>query len=312
MSMKRNTVMLTAVAALVSGSLSHAEAQTFTRSMIVLLDESGSMRTERADGQTRFQVAKDRAVDRVNQLAALGSPLNVSVVSFYATTTADVHTAGFVPWDQAIPVIQGLAGPPSTVPRTPLAGSVCDAVDDLVAAAPPGLRILYLGSDGLENNTLNSHPCFGPTSTLDAAPYTPGSWQNLVYNAAVGNVVVQVDLFSFDDIINPLMLRFDIENQRLFQAQAPTAAAPTLEQFMTALAEDSGGSVEVVADDAPPPVLGDFNGDGCVTPDDATGLIQSIGLSVPPADGAFDIDGSGMIDFLDYIAWSANLGNGCQ
>lgn len=77
------------------------------------------------------------------------------------------------------------------------------------------------------------------------------------------------------------------------------------------MAVDSGGSVQQVPDNQVAPVIGDYDGDGCVTYADSTPLIQAIGLTVPPADGVYDIDGNGVIDFNDYIAWTSNLGNGC-
>ena len=232
-------------------------------------------------------------------------------MTFHDSVTADMHTAGFVTPASAVSVISSLVGPTSSAPRTPLAGGACDAVDALVAAASPGLRILYLGSDGLENNTPASHPCFGPSSTSDVPPYTSGSWQNHVYSSAVSNVVVQVDLFNFADITSLMLAPFDMEKQMPILGSMKQLT-PTLDQFMTALAEDSGGTITIASDDDPLPVLGDYDGDGCVTAADATGLIQSMGLTVPPANAEYDINSDGIIDFEDYIAWSSTIGNGCS
>jgi len=289
-------------------SLGYVEDASAQRRMLVLIDQSGSMGTLRAsDGRTRFQAAVDLAQQRVSQLSFVAPDLQVAVFTFRSASTAIAHTPGFVPPAQATTAIAGLPGPGG---NTPLAGGICDAIDLLITAAPPGQRILYVGSDGLENSTPSTNACFGPNSSIDIPPFSPGSWQNLTFLRAITNVVVQVDVFNSTLIINSFLGRWDSE------MKAPSKAfgvqgAPTLVQFMSALADNSGGTLVQVPDNMPLPVVGDYNGDGCVDFDDSTEFVQSIGLSVPPADVIYDLDGDGQITFEDYIGWSSTVGNGC-
>ena len=296
------------LAALCLASLGGNDAWAQVRSMVVLVDASGSMTALRSsDGLTRFEGAQNRTRDWVNTFSGLQGSLEVAVFTFQNDATALPRTSGFVTPAAAIAAIESLPGPGGL---TPLAGSLCDAVSLLVSRNTPGNRILVLGSDGLENNTPSVHPCFGPSSTTDVVPYTAGSWQNLVYTQAVGSVVVQVELFDNSGVVNTILGNFDSERGSLSTAFA-LDGAPTLLQFATALARDSGGTVTVSSDSTPLPVFGDFDGDGCVTDADSFDLIQSLGQTVPPGNPAFDLTSDGVIDVDDFLAWSANLGNGC-
>lgn len=297
-----------AAAGVLTLSLSKAHAQDLV-SMVVLVDASGSMGAIRpVDGLSRFEAAQTRTANWVTTLAANPAPTEVAVFTFRNDATAQSQTPGFVSPTDAVAAIQGLSGPGGL---TPLAGSLCDAINLLISRNTPGNRILILGSDGLENNTPSTHPCFGPTSTTDMVPYSLGSWQNLVYTSAIANVVVQVELFDNSGVLGSFLGILDTEQGSPFMAFG-LDGAPTLLQFATALAEDSGGTVTVVQDNAPVPVFGDYNGDGCVATDDATDLIQSLGQTVPPGNPAYDLNADGVIDVNDYVAWASNIGNGCS
>src|SRR5215831_12351328 len=143
---RRLFIGFTAVLATVVGaSAAHADRQ-----MLVLIDASGSMSTVRADSTTRFDAAKQRALDQIAVQASSG---------------LDLFTVG--------------GG------NTPLAGSMCAAIDTL-AATGATTKILEVASDGEENFTPPADPCFGPFSTDPNPPYSAGSWENLVYNKVAG------------------------------------------------------------------------------------------------------------------------------
>ncbi len=273
--------------------------------MLVLIDASGSMSIERdGDGEvrTRLDAAKALAKTRVREQAMSGLT-GVSVRTFRGTSYVIEHTDGFVPVNTALAAIDTLDVTSGT---TPLAGSMCEAIDALVAATN-GTRVLQVSSDGEENSTPEAHPCAGPTSTIDDEPFTSGSWQNLVYTRAINNVIVRVDLFNSGPILS---------------LQAPRTAArldddveefdpPTLEEFFQALARSTGGTLHVIADDEPLPIFADLNGDHCVNGFDAFLMGTQMGRRVPPADGIFDLNLDGRINIRDALILISHITRGC-
>jgi hypothetical protein len=310
------------VATVVVASPAHAQ-----RKMLVLIDATGSMSIQRADLKTRFDAAKQRAVDQIGVQAGLGLA-GVAVYTF-SDATSTLQTVGgvngFVSANAAIAVIQG---DPNAVPPippldlftvgggiTPLAGSMCKAVDDLVAAGAT-TRILEVASDGEENATPVTDPCFGPFSTDPNPPYSGGSWENLVLSKvqnAPGGIQVQIDLFDPGPITgfaafaafaaNPEAEQSAVMN--LATAGAMLAAAgdgpPTLRDFFTEIARVSGGRLTVVEDTSTSvPVVGDADGNSCVDRSDAIAVARSFGQTGDPQDLAFDFDNSGKVGFVDY------------
>src|ERR1044071_693178 len=152
---RRLLIATTMVAATIVGaSAAHAD-----RKMLVLIDATGSMSIQRADLQTRFEAARQRAVDQIGVQAGLGLA-GVAVYTF-SDNTSTLQTVGgvngFVSVNAAITKI---AGDPNAVPPippldlftvgggiTPLAGSMCKAVDDLMATGAT-TKILEVASDG--------------------------------------------------------------------------------------------------------------------------------------------------------------------
>jgi hypothetical protein len=310
-----------AAATIIGASAAHAD-----RKMLVLIDATGSMSTVRGDGATRFEAAKQRALDQIGVQAGLG--LNGVAVYTFSDATSTLQTVGgFVPTNDAIKVI---AGDPTATPPippldlftvgggiTPLAGSMCKAVDDLVATGAT-TKILEVASDGEENATPMTDPCFGPFSTDPNPPYSTGSWQNLVLSKVSSvpppGIQVQIDLFEPGPVtgFSAFAAAMDPEAQqsavmRFATAGAMLAAAgdgpPTLQDFFTEIARVTGGRLTVIEDPATSvPVLGDADGNSCIDRTDAIAVARSFGQTGDPQDLPFDLDDSGKVGFIDYAA----------
>lgn len=316
---RRLLIGLATVAATVAGaSAAHAD-----RKMLVLIDASGSMSTTRADTLTRFEAAKQRAIDQINVQAGLG--LNGVAIYTFSDTTSTLQTAGgFVSVNTALKVITG--DPTATPPIppldlftvgggvTPLAGSMCKAVDDLLASGAT-TKILEVASDGEENATPVGDPCAGPFSMDPNPPYTTGSWENLVLSKvqnAPGGIQVQIDLFDPGPVTGfaAFAAAMDPEAQQTATMRFATAGSmlaaaadgpPTLQDFFTEIARVSGGRLTVVEDTQTSlPVVGDADANGCIDRSDAIAVARSFGQTGDPQDLAFDFDNSGSVGFVDY------------
>lgn len=300
-----------AVLATVAGaSAAHAD-----RKMLVLIDASGSMSTVRADTQTRFAAAKARALDQIGVQAGIGLDA-VAVYTFSDTTSTLQTVGGFVDPNVAITAITNLDLFTVGGGNTPLAGAMCDAVNALQAVTATE-KILEVASDGEENFTPNTNPCFGPFSTDPNPPYSAGSWQNLVFNKVAGaGIAVQIDLFD-PGPITTFAARFatmtDPEGALTAQTRAVSAFSmmaaavgegpPTLADFFTQIALVSGGRLTVIQDTVPTlPVTGDFTGDGCVDRSDALAVARAFGRSGSPQDIPFDLNLDGTVGFTDYAS----------
>lgn len=310
---------LVLVLAIIAAGDSTAHAQ---RRMLVLIDASGSMTTVRpSDSQPRFTAAKDLATQRVlEQAAAPGGLTGVAVYTFRDASSTLRTLGGFVSVNNALDAIEALDITVDVGGVTPLAGSMCDAVDTLVAAGA-GTRILQVSSDGEENATPLGHLCQGPDSASNVEPFTAGSWQNLVLTHAENNVIVRIDLFN-DVAISGFgagakRASHDPEAGVTTQFRAATPAGavalqpPTLEEFFTVLARRTGGQLVIAADTAPVPLTADLNGDQCVDRNDAILLARQFGKTGAAFDGKFDLSVDGKIGFADYELLLANRTAGC-
>lgn len=167
---------LVAAAATLAGS---ARAPEAAEHMLVLIDQSGSMSSASTAGGTRWDVAKQLAADAVN---AVAPDRSYAVWTFNNNTYSQVVSfADGLTQAQVSAVIEFGLGTPANA--TPLAGSICDAVDELINYLPSEfhLKRLELFSDGLENNTPNVHECYGPNSADHSIPDV-GSWEWKVFN----------------------------------------------------------------------------------------------------------------------------------
>jgi hypothetical protein len=297
------------VLATITASGNVADAQG--RRMLVLIDASGSMNLLRTDGRSRFQAAQERSTERIIEQAMFGLD-GVAVYTFRGTEMFS-HTAGFVDVNTAITAVGALS---QVSGLTPLAGSMCDAVDILVAEGDAStVRLLQLSSDGEENSTPVGHPCHGPWST-EPSPYSAGSWQNLVRNKVLDSVIVDIDLFNPAPITGfAARTGADLEGapatSRTLAAVTSNAQPPTLEAFFSTLAKDTGGDFRIIFDNAPLPVYADLNDDYCVDVADALMVLERFGQTVPPADGKFDLNRDGYIGLADYLVVLSHLSEGC-
>ncbi len=311
-------VGLTMVLATVIAGSTTAHAQ---RKMLVLIDASGSMSTTRADAATRFDAAKKRAQDKIVEQAASG--LDGVAVYTFSDITSTLQTAGFVDTTTAFNAVGSLDLATVGGGNTPLAGAACDAVD-VLAAETATVRILELASDGEENFTPPTHPCFGPASTDSTPPYSAGSWQNKVYNKvadAANGMIVQIDLFDPGPIVGAAARAAaanDPEAQltaktRLIAAAAVGDGPPTLTDFFTQIALVSGGRLTVIEDTSPTfPVFADVDGNSGVDRNDALLIARAFGQSGPPQDNPLDLDLDGTVGFSDYaLAVSHFTPGGC-
>lgn len=204
------------------------------RTMVVVIDASGSMQG------ARFGSAKTMARQRV--IDAAGEVQGLASVAVYTLQSSGVvaHT-GFVSPNGALQAIEELA---VTRDLTPLAGSLCDAID-IASASGTGAtqeRLLEVFSDGGENSTAATHACFG-TFSQTAAPFDFGSWQNKVHLRGADSsprVTISLSLFT------------DVSSLRAGGARAAESAV-TDEQFFAILAADTGGVFEKLEDGAPLP-----------------------------------------------------------
>jgi len=286
-----------------------AEAE---RTMVVLLDASGSMVITRSDGQTRFEAARQLARDRVMNAAMETEGLaGVAVYTFHGTGLT-AHTTGFVDPFSAVVAIDGLA---VTTQLTPLAGSLCDAIDIASASGPGGAtdqRLLEVYSDGFENNTDPAHPCYGTFSTDTGAPYDAGSWQNKVYLRAVNaSPAVTINASLFSNVATAFAVTATTnpeDGQPGTHPQVGMFSVPLSDaDFFAALTADTGGHFDEIGDMAPLPVFGDVDGDYDVDRDDAIAQARRFGA---PALRAFDLDADGSIGWGDYAILISKLGTG--
>ena len=311
--------------AMVAATIVGASAAHADRKMLVLIDATGSMSIPRADLQTRFEAARQRAVDQIGVQAGLGLA-GVAVYTFSDATSTLQTVGGVNGFVSANAAITKIAGDPTAVPPippldlftvgggiTPLAGSMCKAVDDLMATGAT-TKILEVASDGEENATPMTDPCFGPFSVDPNPPYTGGSWQNLVLTKVQNAPIqVQIDLFDPGPITgfaafaafaaNPEAEQSAVMN--LATAGSMLAAAgegpPTLRDFFTEIARVSGGRLTVLEDTQTSlPVVGDADGNGCIDRSDAIAVARSFGQTGEPQDLAFDFDNSASVGFVDY------------
>jgi hypothetical protein len=160
--------------------------------MLVLLDRTGSMNAIRlSTGNSRCFDALQRAKDDVEEFFAQNPNGKVAVWTFRRTGPT-AWTNGFVNKATALAALNS-PGVADCSDLTPLAESMCSAVDALAAGIPvplPEELILAVSSDGEENNSLGE--CFGPNSGggTECGQYDAGSWQQLVCEKVMGHSVV--------------------------------------------------------------------------------------------------------------------------
>ena len=219
--------------------------------MVVLLDRTGSMNAIRcATGNTRCFDALEAAKMDVDQFLATHSVGSSLAVWTFANAGPVNLTGGFVA-DAAVAksTLTALDGVPCSG-WTPLAESMCNAVDSMVAAFPsasPDERILAVSSDGEEN--FSDANCAGPDSMNgdSCVTYDAGSWQKQVCNRIIGNGVAQVRHWgTFGGCEGAAAAGTDTETGLLRGGGVPDAV------FFESLATATGGTYLFFEDALPP------------------------------------------------------------
>jgi hypothetical protein len=296
------------------------------RTMVVLLDATGSMQTIRPNPDptilvSRFAQAKIDAAKRVNDANNETDGLSgVAVYKFFGTSAVLETPAGFVTPGQAQIAIQNAT---VTDDVTPLATAMCQVIQvarDSGSAATTK-RFLEVYTDGAENNS--TVECAGPfsmilhTQPFDSLPVP--SWQNLVWNKSQNPPpIVQIDPTLYHDVSFAFARSRFIDPEAaklaaLGRSQASGFAAALADgpvtdlEFFTELAAGTGGNFTEVQDDAPVPVVGDLDGDFDVDRNDAIILARRFGA---PATHAFDLNDDGKIGFGDYALLLPKFGEG--
>ncbi len=294
--------------------------------VVVLLDTTGSMSAASIPGFTRLQVAKQRInafLDVVPSTATeyslwfFDGPGFRRIISFSDhKTRADVKAA----------VATAVAG--ST---TPLAHTVCAAVDELINYLPNELhdKRIVLQTDGAENNSPSTDQCFGPPSPTVYPTLQPGSWQWKVRNkACTGDATIagpcDGGTSSFSLIVDVGMLfdfvpSFAAQSLPLFENGprthdrfASVAAVNADAAFFAGLAQETGGQFLGITPNTPPaaaaPQPGDANVDGCVNITDRSLVLQQFGTANP----ATDFNRDGIVNTFDLQTVLQNFGKGCK
>jgi hypothetical protein len=214
---------------------------------IILLDRTGSMMAVTSNGQTRCERALQTVKDELEvffNTAPLGS--SVAVWTFAATQPTAL-TAGFVGEAEASQALEAL-NPLGCQNLTPLAESICEAVDFVVGTFPsapwPTLEI-SISSDGAENNS--NGECFGPPSQsgtecndADAVdPFDAGSWQEKVCTKIQSKAVFLAKYWGPPEILASAV-ETDLETGQLRGASVSDLT------FFQALVQATGGSMIVI------------------------------------------------------------------
>lgn len=227
-----------------------ANAATGTRHAAVVLDRTGSMLVFRSTGATRCGDALALARTDVESFflanpEAEGSSLAVFVFGGMGVVNL---TGGFVDEATALAALDQLS-PIGCSGFTPLADALCEASDTLAQTFPasePGDLLLAASSDGGENASAGI--CAGPYSAADLPPYTPGSWQNRVFEKLSAQSVVDVRFWdNFASVTR---------SARKIAGDPPVPAAPsdavtkavTDLNFFQALAQATGGNFSRMPD----------------------------------------------------------------
>lgn len=297
---------------LLAASTAHAD-----RSMVVLLDATGSMQQIRSDGDTRYQAAVKQARTRVYTAASVETEglVNVAVLQFNSATGTISLSGGtatnptFVTPYEADLII---ASSSVSIYGTPLADALCDTIDAarLISLTTTD-RLIEAYTDGAENAS-DPARCGGPFSTT-GNPFDLGSWQHNVWTRAIDGTkhAVQISTVLYTDVAT-------IRAGNAAGTPPPEVGAPARarssflgyisdEQFFTELTAATGGAFTVVRDDAPLPVFADIDGDGDVDRNDAIALARRFGK---PTRGGGDLDASGAIGWKDYAILLGHLGAG--
>lgn len=286
------------------------------RSMVVLLDASGSMTEIRSDNITRYRAAQNEAASRVETAARfeVEGLVNVAVLQFNSATGTISLSGGtaanptFVDPVAAVGIINTSS---VSVFGTPLADGLCDTIDAArLLSLTTTDRLIEAYTDGQEN-TSDPTKCGGDPSQT-GNPFDPGSWQNKVWLKATDSneTAVQISTTLYTDVTNPFAS--GTGNSEVGAPSARPFISTLLgfisdERFFAELTAATGGTFTVVTDADPLPVFADVDRDFDVDRDDAIELARQFGA---PATRTYDLDASGSIGFSDYAILISRFATG--
>ena len=226
-----------------------ANAPPGAKHAAVVLDRTGSMMNFRSTGNTRCGDALELAKTDVQSFFLANPEAEGSSLAVYVFGAMGVVnlTGGFVDQASALGALDQLS-PIGCVGFTPLADALCEASDTLAQTFPSseaGDLLLAVSSDGGENASAGI--CAGPYSGAAAPPYTPGSWQNRVFEKLSAQSVV--DVRYWDDFASVTRRAAKIAGD----PPAPVAGSGGLKMatdlgFFQALADATGGDFERLSD----------------------------------------------------------------
>lgn len=298
--------------------------------VLVVLDTTGSMATA-SSGGTRLQVAQANIVNFLTPPSS--SPDNLYALWFFDGTTyriIDDFATGDTAKNRVIADVRALPVPGAA---TPLAGTLCAGVDALRDhSLPADIKRMFVASDGEENNTSMSDPCFGPASTIDTPPFsgpppvtTPASWQWKVYNKVCSGapdsagfcpgsseIIDVVQIFDFASVTGHSLVRTEAGGHTADRFAAVTPSSNLDTALFSSLAHATHGVYRAITLSTPPavanPIPGDANGDGCVDLQDRTQVINDSGT---PGNGIDDFNFNGTVDNADLETVLQHAGQGC-
>jgi len=301
--------------------------------VLILLDRTGSMTEQSVPGLTRLDVAKARIQGYMQVVPA--TTTKYALWTFEGTTYTPIFNFADNPSQQQIST--AVAGV-TAGGITPLASSICAAIDSLLGYLPTQLHTkrVYLVTDGAENASLSTDQCYGPWSVGTWPNLDSGSWQWKVRNkACTGDassagacgffpppyppgltMIADIDYLFTENI--PLRDEHsDVEGAGKSLTASPMGASATAAAevaFFQGLAQQTKGAYASVTQNTPPsqasPLPGDANRDGCVNVTDRSVVLSKFGQKVPAGDPA-DFNRNLSIDDKDYQTVLNNYGRGC-
>jgi len=310
--------------ALLGASAHTASAGTH---VLVVLDTTGSMDLPSVPGKTRLQVAKERAVA---YLSAAAPADNEYALWFFEGSSyhpiyrfADHRSRTDLITQINLAVTGG---------STPLAHTVCAAVDELINYLPAEFhdKKILLETDGEENNSPMADQCFGPSSTTAYPVLDSGSWQWKLRNKACtgdanipgicaggvppGNITLTIEVDLLFGFVPTFSASASAASRRDGGSHArdrfAVVAVPPLNSdaaFFSGLASETHGRFTAITPSTPPavatPVPGDANADGCVNIQDRALVLQQFGTA-----GSADFNRDGIVDSFDLRTVLQNFG----
>ncbi len=321
----RTLTLAAAVAASIGAGTGQAHAGEH---VVVILDVTGSMTLSSIPGMTRLDVAKERISTFLDTVP--GTPTEYSLWFFEGSGYTPIYD--FADHATAAQVKAAVLAA-TTGGVTPLAQTVCAAVDELVNYLPSEYHTkrIYLATDGEENASIGE--CAGPSSATLYPNLTSGSWQWKVRNMACTNdpdlpglcaggvppggitLIIDIDhLFDFIPIMSAAQsaAREALPGDRItLQASAPRVANADA-AFFAGLASETHGRYAGITPTTPPnqavPQPGDATLDGCVNIQDRALVLQQWGT---PGNGKTDFNRDGIVNMFDLLTVLQNFGSGC-